>query len=353
MEEQQHIQASSGGLQPGEESLAVLASPCFWAGQSLANRLILAPLAGPGERVFRALCEHYGAALQYTELCSVRSILYDPELVKNRRYLSLEGLRGPSVIQLFGAEAEDFARAIPRLLRSPHYEDCAAIDINMGCPVQKVVKTGAGSALLRDLPRAQAIVRASVEAAAPFNKAVTVKFRLGWDAASGDQAPHFASALEAAGAAALALHCRTREAFYGGQADWSWLAPVKAAIHIPLAANGDIRTAAEAASLLSSGVCDAVMIGRAAIGRPWIFAEMLAAARGTSFTPPQGAALAALMRRHFEGLAAFIGEYAAVREFRPSLAAYLAGRPGAAQLRREAMQIQEADALRAFLEDRL
>ncbi|MDO5015997.1 MAG: tRNA-dihydrouridine synthase [Eubacteriales bacterium] len=313
-----------------------------WAGQVLPNRLMLAPMAGPGALPFRRICEEFGAGLTVTELCSARGICYDPDFKRNDRYLTIAGLKGPAAIQLFGSDADDMFRAVSRVLAEPAYESCACIDINMGCPMTKVVKTGAGAALMRTPDLAASLVEAAVKAARPFGKEVTVKFRSGW--AEGEiTAPAFAKKMEEAGAAALTLHARSREAMYSGKADWQVIAATKAQVNIHLAANGDIATYEDCHLLLEDYGADALMLGRSTLGRPWLFAEILAQEAGRNFEKPKGELWSELVQRHLKLLCQYRGAEAGVKEFRSSLAYYVRDFPEAAEARRELMQISNLD----------
>ncbi len=192
----------------------------------LDNNLALAPLAGTSNLAFRPICRRFGAGLTVTELVSARGVCYDPEFRRNWRYLVFDPTERPIAIQLFGSEPKDFANAIRRILEHPLLGQCSMIDLNMGCPVNKIVKAGEGAALMRTPDRAARIIEASVKAADGFNKPVTVKLRKGWDD-SHVNAVSFARLAESAGAAALTVHGRTRSQFYGGRADWSVIGEVK------------------------------------------------------------------------------------------------------------------------------
>ena len=322
----------------------------LWAKVPLKNRLFLAPMAGSTQAQFRDIAANFALALSCTELVSARGICYDPEFQKNARYLDLGENLSPTAIQLFGAEPEDFSKAIQLLLRQEAYREAAMIDINMGCPVEKVVKTGAGSALMRDPMRAARVVEASVKAAAVFGKEVTVKIRSGWDEAH-INAPEFARIMQEAGAAAITLHARTRQAFYGGEADWELIGECANKLSIPLAANGDISSLVDCQKLLNVYGAEACMIGRAAVGRPWIFSEIIAAEKGEVYPIPSGEEWIGIIRKHLLGLMDCLGETKGVREFRSSLAAYIKGRPGAAAMRRELMQMESMQEVMGALEE--
>lgn len=318
-----------------------------WCGVVLRNRLMLAPMAGFTEINFRKISEEYGAALTCTELCSARGIRYDREFRKNRRFLNISGLSRPASIQLFGEDPDDIAFAIAKLLEHPDYQSCSVIDLNMGCPVDKVVKTGAGAALMKDTERACRMTEKAVEAAARFGRRVSVKIRSGWDS-SHVNAPCFAKALEKAGAAAITLHARTREQFYSGCADYGVIAETASRLKIPLAANGDLSSAEQCESALNQCGASACMIGRAAAGNPFIFSRLLSGGR---YREADAGEWLTLIRRHLTGLIHELGERTAVREFRTPLSAYIKGRKGAAAMRRELMTIERSDRLLEKLEE--
>jgi tRNA-dihydrouridine synthase B len=337
-----------------------LLHPLTIGGLTVANNLALAPLSGTSDRSFRLLCHEYGAGLVVTELVSARGICRDRDLVRNWRYLAIDPAERPVAIQLFGADPEDFREAITRIGEHPLLGQCDAIDLNMGCPVAKVVRAGAGSALMRTPALAARIIEASVVAAARYGKPVTVKFRKGWDDQS-ENAPEFARMCEDAGAAALTIHGRTRDQMYGGKADWAVIAAVKAAVAIPVFGNGDVHSPESArAMLLETGV-DGVMIGRASQGRPWIFREIAAGlarwdvgddtpalvlAAAPELAPAERAAV---ILRHLDGLIDLVGEPSAAREMRKQLAYYFRGTPHGAELKTRAMQVGDRAAVEAVL----
>lgn len=317
-----------------------------WCGVELQNRLMLAPMAGFTEINYRKIAEDYGVALTCTELVSARGIRYDSEFQKNHRYLNITGLKRPAAIQLFGDDPDDMEFAISRLLEHPLYRECALIDLNMGCPVDKVVKTGAGAALMKDSARACRLTEKAAEAAARYGRQISVKIRSGWDA-DRINAPEFALALERAGAAAITLHARTREQFYSGAADYDVIAETASRLHVPLAANGDLSSIAQCETVLNNCGASACMIGRAANGNPFIFSQLLGEEK---YIDPDGEEYFKVIRRHLEGLIRELGEHTAIREFRTPLSAYLKGKPGAASMRRELMMIDQAELLLPKLE---
>ncbi|MDR1905540.1 MAG: tRNA dihydrouridine synthase DusB [Clostridiales bacterium] len=230
----------------------------------LKNNLMLAPLAGYTDVGFRSIALKHGAALTCSEMVSAKGLLYDNE---NTKLLLLTSEReNPSAVQLFGREPDVFFRAA----KNPALKKFDIIDVNMGCPVQKIVKNGEGSALLKDKGRVKEII-AAVRDGAP-KKAVTAKIRAGFD---GVNAPEIALAIEEAGGDAVAVHARLREQYYHGKADWEIIREVKSAVKIPVIGNGDVASARDYADIMEISGCDFVMIGRGAIGNPYIFGEIL------------------------------------------------------------------------------
>jgi tRNA-dihydrouridine synthase B len=234
---------------------------------ALPNRLFLAPMAGVTDRPLRKLCRRLGAGHAVSEMITARPDLRGSE--QTRRRADHAGEPGPIAVQIAGTEPAQMADAA----REEIDRGAQIIDINMGCPAKKVCNRWAGSALMRDEPLALAIVDAVVAACAPRGVPVTLKMRTGWCAAERN-ALRLARAAEAAGIALLTVHGRTREQGYKGEAEYDTIAAIKAALRIPVVANGDIDTAPKAQAVLRATGCDALMIGRAALGRPWLFAEI-------------------------------------------------------------------------------
>lgn len=312
----------------------------------LANNLALAPLAGTSDLAFRRICSRLGAGLVITELVSARGIIHDLEMKKNWRYLAIDPAAGPVGIQLFGTEPADFAKAVRRILDHPVLAGCSLIDVNMGCPVKKVVKTGAGSALMLTPQKAAAIVKELVKVCGRLP--VTVKIRSGWDMAS-INAAEFARYLEDAGASGLAVHARTREQMYGGKADWSILTEVKQAVTIPVWGNGDIIDSFSARQMLEQTGVDGLMVGRAAQGNPWIFRQLTQELACASYSVPEAGERLAVIKEHLAGLIESLGERAGVREMRSQLVFYLRGARNAKMLRALVMQAENREQLLAAL----
>ena len=333
---------------------------CFFreieiGGRIVPGNLALAPMAGTSDLAFRTICHEEGASLGCTELVSARGIRYEPSMRRCFRFLRIEPEReGPVAIQLFGFEAADFEAAIPTILENVALRGVLAIDLNMGCPVAKVVNTGAGAALMREPKRAEVILRAAVRAAEPFGVPVSVKFRKGWDEGS-TNAADFARMCVDAGAASIAVHARSRAQMYGGRADWSILAEVVRATEgskVPIWGNGDVTDGASAIRMLEETGVDGIMVGRAAQGNPWIFGEIRAAMRGE--IPPEGPSpevRAAVIRRHLDGLCELLGEEIAVREMRAQLAAYFRGVKNGTAFKSLAMNARSREEVSRLLDE--
>ncbi len=287
--------------------------------------VFLAPMAGVTDTPYRILAREMGCGLCFSEMVSVLGIRF-------RNLRTLEMLRTvpeerPLALQLFGASPEAAAEAAA-YVESLGTADI--IDFNMGCPAPKVVKGGAGSALLREPARAQAILAAVRRA---VKLPLTVKIRAGWDA-DHINAVEMARRAEDAGVDAIALHGRTREQYYSGRADWEIIARVKAAVRIPVIANGDIRTTQDLAQVFRETDCDGVMIGRAAQGNPWIFRRFKEFLETDAETPPPTIVeRGTLLLRHLDMLIAFKGDYIGAREMRKHATWYTRGLPGGAALR--------------------
>ena len=305
--------------------------------------LALAPMAGITDQVFRRLCFEFGCGQATTEMVSAQGYLTAPPDRNAYRFLLARYPdEGPLAVQIFGSDPGFMAQAAARLSDLGCF---SAIDINMGCPAQKVVGGQAGSALMKDPALAEKIVRQTVRATF---LPVTVKMRLGWDDSSRCAVP-FARMLEQAGAAALTVHGRTRAQQYAGRADWEAIAQVKQAVRIPVIANGDIVDGPSALEALRITGCDGLAIGRGALGKPWVFAEIRAALAGTPFTPPPFSQIVDIAMRHAREMAAWKGPRSALLEMRKHFSWYTAGRRGAALVRTQVNLAQSFEAVEALL----
>jgi nifR3 family TIM-barrel protein len=305
--------------------------------------VLLAPMAGYTDVVFRALCTSFGCDLTYTEMVSAKGLTFGNE--KTSDYLSLEEDEVAVGVQLFGHEPDRMADAA-KIVSDRLGPRLRCIDLNMGCPAQKIVSNGDGSALMKTPALAGAIVDA-VKKASPVP--VTVKFRKGWD---GDTCVSFAKILEDSGADAICLHPRTRVQQYEGKADRPAIGAVKAAVRIPVIGNGDVDSGESAVSMIRETGCDGVMIGRGALGRPWIFAEVKAALSGAPYTAPDVSGRLMIALRHAERIESVKGPHGLV-ELRKHLPRYLHGIRGAAALRTRLNDAKTAAEIREFLLDSL
>lgn len=303
----------------------------------------LAPMAGVADHAYRSLAKEHGAVLLVSEMISAKGLCYDSrgsaELCRITEY------ERPMALQLFGSEPEFLARAAAMVQEyRPDF-----IDLNMGCPVPKVVNTGAGSALMKTPELAAECVRAAVrESSVP----VMVKMRIGWDEAH-INAVEFAQTMEQAGAAAITVHGRTKTQLYSGHADWSQIAAVKRAVSVPVIGNGDICSAQDAAAMYEQTGCDLVAVGRATYGNPWIFKEIDAYFRGLPYTPPTPEARMEMMLRHIRMIIEGSKKppEIAIREARKHASWYMTGHFGAAAFRARCYNLSSYDEAKQLAED--
>ena len=291
---------------------------------TLPNNLILAPMAGVTDLPFRLLCKEQGAGLLCMEMVSAKAIMY-----KNRNtidLLKIDERELPVSLQLFGSDPD----IISNIAREIEERPFDILDINMGCPVPKIVNNGEGSALMKNPKLAAEIIEKTARA---IKKPVTVKIRKGFDD-NHINAVEMAKIAEASGAAAVAVHGRTREQFYSGKADWDIIRQVKEAVSIPVIGNGDLLTAEDVIKMYQETGCDGFMIGRGAQGNPWIFRQVLHYFEtGEHLSKPDFSEVADMMLRHARMMIAFKGEYTGIREIRKHGAWYTAGYPNSAKLR--------------------
>lgn len=289
---------------------------------SLPNRLFVAPMAGVTDRPFRRLCKQLGAGYAVSEMVTSRPDLRDS--LKTSRRANHEGEPGPIAVQIAGTDAEMMAEAALYNID----RGAQIIDINMGCPAKKVCNKWAGSALMQDESLAIQIVEAVVTACEPHRVPVTLKMRTGW-CQSARNAPVLARAAESAGVQMLTIHGRTREQGYKGVAEHDTVTAIKANVRIPVVANGDIDSPEKARDVLAATGCDAIMIGRAAQGRPWLFREVAHfLATGEHLPPPTPEELREWMLEHLHDHYALYGEYTGVRTARKHLGWYARALPG-------------------------
>lgn len=305
----------------------------------------LAPMAGVTDAAMRLLCHEAGAAWCVSEMLSAKGWIYSGGKNRNARTLltRLPG-EGVAALQLFGREPEYIAEAVSDL-KDTGFE---FYDLNFGCPAPKITGNGEGSALMREPQLIGRITRAAVDAAK--EKPVTVKIRAGWDETS-INAVEVAQICEQAGAAAIAVHGRTRMQQYAGRADWDIIRRVKASVSVPVFGNGDVRCGEDALRMMAETHCDAVLVARAAQGNPWIFREINAALAGKECPPPTGRERVETALRHFEMETKLYGERGGMLEMRKHIAWYVSGLRGAARFREQINALSTADEVRQALTD--
>lgn len=297
----------------------------------IENSLALGPMAGVTDLPFRLLCKEQGCGMLYTEMVSAKAILY-----KNKNtniLLNIDKAEHPIAVQLFGSDPDIMAEIGAKVAEGP----CDFIDINMGCPVPKIVNNHEGSYLLTQPKLVEQILTKMVKA---IKKPVTIKVRKGFK--DGEiQAPEIARIAESCGVSAIAVHGRTREQYYSGKADWEIIRQVKEAVSIPVIGNGDVTSPERADAMVKETGCDGVMIARGAQGNPWIFSEMIEHERtGRIPSRPTNEEIRKMMLRHAKLQLQYKGEYLGIREMRKHVAWYTKGLPGSAKLREEINRVE-------------
>ena len=309
----------------------------------LEHNIILAPMAGVTDLPFRLLCKEQGVGMTCTEMVSAKAISFHNK--NTEALLETSPQERPVSLQLFGSDPDIISEMAAYIEERPF----DILDINMGCPVPKVAGNGEGSALMKNPRLVGEIVEKTVRA---IKKPVTVKIRKGFTEQQVNAA-EVARAAEAAGASAIAVHGRTREQYYAGKADWEIIRRVKEAVKIPVIGNGDVDSPQQAARMLSETGCDAVMVGRAARGNPWIFREIREyLATGRLIERPKKDEVRAMMLRHARMQIAYKGDYIGIREMRKHISWYTAGYPGSAKLRGAINMVETYEELERLLEEK-
>lgn len=311
--------------------------------KELSNNIFLAPMAGVTDMAYRSLCKEMGCGLVYTEMISAKALYHNNEKTLGLMEVSEE--EKPVAIQIFGNEPDIMAEAVRRNFNGR--DDITLIDINMGCPVNKITKAGEGSALLKNPSLASKIVESIKKVS---DKPVTVKIRKGWDD-DNVNAVEVAKALEAGGADAITLHGRTRTQLYEGKADWDIIAKVKESINIPVIGNGDVFTAEDAFELKRQTNCDGIMIARGSMGNPWIFKQIELLLKGEDPLVITNSERIDMCMKHYDLSMKFNGDVKAIREMRKHIGWYIKTLPMSNEIKNEINKLNSKDEVFKILEE--